>query len=298
MSATTKPAAVVTGASTGIGHASTKVLIAEGFHVFAGVRKTEDTGRLEQEFGEDITPLMMEVTDTASMQAAGDKVREALGGRTLQGLVCNAGVAVTGPLLHIPIEEVENQLNINVLGVIRTVQAFGPLLGTEEGLTGKPGRIVMMSSVAGVMGMPFVGPYAASKHALEGLSKSLRKEMALYGVGVYVIGPGAVATPIWDKADDTSEIDKYRHTDYEKSMQRVFNWMMDRGPKGLPPEQIGQRVHYCLTAADPDFRFAEVPNRFADWTLPRLLPEKVVEKQVVKRLGLRPEDLADARKKG
>ncbi|WP_421789316.1 SDR family NAD(P)-dependent oxidoreductase [Hyphobacterium sp.] len=298
MTAITKPAAVVTGASTGIGHASASVLISNGFHVFAGVRKAEDAERLSQEFGADITPLTMEVTDTASMQAAGEEVRKALGGQTLQGLVCNAGVAVTGPLLHIPIEEVENQLNINVLGALRTVQAFGPLLGAEDGLTGKPGRIVMMSSMAGVMGMPFVGPYAASKHGLEGLSKSLRKELAIYGIGVYVIGPGAVATPIWDKADDTSEVDKYRHTDFAKAMQRVFNWMMDRGPKGLPPEQIGERVHHCLTSDDPDFRFAEVPNRFTEWTLPRLLPEKLVHKQIIKRLGLRPEDLADARKKG
>jgi NAD(P)-dependent dehydrogenase (short-subunit alcohol dehydrogenase family) len=287
----TKPAAVVTGASTGIGHASTKVLIEKGWHVFAGVRKEADADRLRQEFGADITPLPMEVTDTPSMQAAGEKVRAALGGKTLRGLVCNAGIAVTGPLLHIPIEEVETQMNINVLGVIRTVQAFGPLLGADQSLEGKPGRIVTMSSVAGKMGMPFVGPYAASKHALEGLSKSLRKELALYGIGVHIIGPGAVATPIWDKADDRSELEKYAHTDYRKSMERVFNWMLDRGPKGLPPEKIGARVHHCLTADDPELRYAEVPQRFTNWTLPRLLPEKLVDKQVVKRLALRPEDL-------
>lgn len=287
----TKPAAVVTGASTGIGHASTKVLIEKGWHVFAGVRKEADADRLRQEFGEDISPITMEVTDTASMQEAGEKVRAALGGKTLRGLVCNAGIAVTGPLLHIPIEEVEKQMNINVLGVIRTVQAFGPLLGADQSLEGKPGRIVTMSSVAGKMGMPFVGPYAASKHALEGLSKSLRKELALYGIGVHIIGPGAVATPIWDKADDRSELEKYAHTDYRKSMERVFNWMLDRGPKGLPPEKIGARVHHCLTADDPELRYAEVPQRFTNWTLPRLLPEKLVDKQVVKRLALRPEDL-------
>jgi NAD(P)-dependent dehydrogenase (short-subunit alcohol dehydrogenase family) len=287
----TKPAAVVTGASTGIGEATTKVLIRKGWHVFAGVRKAEDADRLKQAFGEDVSPLTMEVTDTASMQAAGEEVRAALGGKTLRGLVCNAGVAVTGPLLHIPVEEVERQLDINVLGVIRTVQAFGPLLGADQSLTGEKGRIVMMSSVAGVMGMPFVGPYAASKHALEGLSKSLRKELNLYGIGVHVIGPGAVATPIWDKADDTSELDKYRETDFIKSMTRVFNWMLDRGPKGLPPEQIGRRVHHCLTHPNPKNRYAEVPERFTNWTLPRLLPEKMVDQQVVKRLALRPEDL-------
>ena len=291
MTAIIKPAAVVTGASTGIGQATTQVLIEKGWHVFAGVRKDEDTARLSQEFGDSVSPLKMEVTDSASMNAAGEKVREALGGNTLQGLVCNAGVAVTGPILHIPVEEFEQQLDINVLGVVRTVQAFGPLLGANKSLTGKPGRVVTMSSVAGKMGMPFVGPYAASKHALEGLSKSLRKELALYGIGVHIIGPGAVATPIWDKADDTSELDKYRHTDYIKSMERVFKWMMDRGPKGLPPRQIGERVHHCLTAANPKNRYAEVPQRFENWTMPRLLPEKFVDQQIIKRLGLRPQDL-------
>ena len=287
----TKPAAVVTGASTGIGEATTKVLIRKGWHVFAGVRKQKDADRLKQAFGEDVSPVTMEVTDTASMQAAGEEVRAALGGQTLRGLVCNAGVAVTGPLLHIPVEEFERQLDINVLGVLRTVQAFGPLLGADQSLTGEKGRIVMMSSVAGKMGMPFVGPYAASKHALEGLSKSLRKELSLYGIGVHIIGPGAVATPIWDKADDTSELDKYKDTDFIESMTRVFHWMLDRGPKGLPPERIGRRVHHCLTAASPKLRYAEVPERFTNWTLPRLLPEKTVDAQVVKRLALRPEDL-------
>lgn len=286
-----KPAAVVTGASTGIGHASAKVLIEKGWHVFAGVRKDEDAAKLREEFGDDVTPLSMEVTSSESMNAAGEKVRAALGGQTLRGLVCNAGIAVTGPLLHIPIEEVENQLDINVLGAIRTVQAFGGLLGADKDLDGEPGRIVMMSSMAGKMGMPFVGPYSASKHALEGLTKSLRKELALYGISVHIIGPGAVATPIWDKADDTSEVDRYKDTDFAESMQKVFNWMMDRGPKGLPPEQIGRRVHHCLTADDPKLRYAEVPDRFTSWTLPRLLPEKIVDKQVIKRLGLRPEDL-------
>jgi len=291
MTIITKPAAVVTGASTGIGHATTQVLIENGFHVFAGVRKDEDGARLSQEFGDSVSPLKMEVTDSASMQAAGENVRAALGGKTLQGLVCNAGVAVTGPILHLDVEDFQRQMDINVTGVVRTVQAFGPLLGVDKTLSGTPGRVVMMSSVAGKMGMPFVGPYAASKHALEGLSKSLRKELALYGIGVHIIGPGAVATPIWDKADDAEELEKYRDTDYIKSMERVLKWMLDRGPKGLPPRQIGARVHHCLTAANPKNRYAEVPQRFENWTMPRLLPEKFIDKQIIKRLALRPEDL-------
>ena len=289
--------AVVTGASTGIGHATTKVLTEKGFHVFAGIRKDEDAQRLKSEFGDRVTPLKMDVTEAATLKAAADQVRAALGQSTLDGLVCNAGIAVAGPLLHINISEVEKQLDINVLGVLRTVQAFAPLLGAEDGRIGQPGRIVMMSSVAGKMGMPFVGPYAASKHALEGLTKSLRKELGLYGIGCVIIGPGAVATPIWDKADEI-DVDQYKDTDYVPAMKRVLHWMQDRGPKGLPPEHIGRRVHDALTKDSPRLRYAEVPDRLMNWSIPRLLPEKVVDAQVMKRIGLRPEDRGEARTDG
>lgn len=281
--------AVVTGASTGIGQASTAYLVKEGFRVFAGVRKSADAERLKDEIGEGVIPLIMDVTDAATLEAAAKVVSETLAGQTLAGLVCNAGIAVAGPLLHIDVDEVATQLDINVLGVIRTVQAFGPMLGADDAYSGKPGRIVMMSSVAGKMGAPFLGPYSASKHALEGLTKSLRKELALYGIECVIIGPGTVATPIWDKAEDI-DVEQYKDTDFVKPMQNVLNWMRKRGPKGLPPEHIAKRVHHAITADKPKLRYAEVPQRFENWTLPRLLPERIVDKLTVKRIGLRPED--------
>lgn len=281
--------AVITGASTGIGHACAAHLIKQGFRVFAGVRKTADAERLRDELGEGVTPLIMDVTDAASLEAAAQAVSETLAGQTLAGLVCNAGIAVAGPLLHIDVDEVATQLDVNVLGVLRTVQAFGPLLGADEAYKGKPGRIVMMSSVAGKMGAPFMGPYSASKHALEGLTKSLRKELALYGIECVIIGPGAVATPIWDKAEEI-DVEQYKDTDYVKPMTNVLNWMRKRGPEGLKPEQIAARVHHAITADKPKLRYAEVPDRFQNWTLPRLLPERMVDKITVKRIGLRPED--------
>lgn len=281
---------VITGASTGIGHACAKVLAKSGFHVFAGVRKEEDAKKLTDEFGEAVTPLMMDVTRPDQLDAAARTVRERLNGRTLAGLVNNAGIAVAGPLLHIDPEEVEQQFQVNLLGVLRATQAFAPLLGADKALAGAPGRIVMMSSVGGKMGMPFVGPYAASKHALEGLSKSLRKELALYDIEVVIIGPGAVATPIWDKADDI-DIDKYRDTDYVPAMKNVLNWMKTRGPNGLKPEVIGEKVKHAITADKPRLRYALVPHRLRNWTIPRLLPERMVDKITVKQVGLRPEDL-------
>ena len=194
-----QPSAVVTGASTGIGAACAKRLVDEGWRVFAGVRKPADGERLKADLGASLIPVIIDVTDTASVKAAAKTVGAALDGQTLKGLVNNAGIAVAGPMLELPLEEFENQMDVNVTGIVRVTQAFGPLLGVDASLTGEPGRIVMMSSVAGEMGAPFLGPYAASKHAVEGISKSLRRELMLYGIEVVVIGPGAVATPIWSQ---------------------------------------------------------------------------------------------------
>lgn len=279
------PSAVITGASTGIGHACTAALTAKGWHVFAGVRKQADADRLKEEFGAAVTPLTMEVTDMASIQAAADTVRAALNGVTLKGLINNAGIAVAGPMLSLPIEEFEHQLDVNVTGVVRVTQAFGPLLGADESLTGEPGRIVMMSSMAGEMGAPFLGPYSASKHAVEGLSKSLRREMMLFGIEVIVLGPGAVATPIWAKSDEV-DVTPYEGSAYYKALVRLRNYMGKSGPEGFPPSVIADRAFRALTEDKPRFRYAIVPQRFTNWSLPRMLPDRMVNNIVAKRLGL------------
>jgi NAD(P)-dependent dehydrogenase (short-subunit alcohol dehydrogenase family) len=280
-----RPAAVVTGASTGIGHACTTRLVAEGWQVFAGVRKPEDGERLREELGERVTPLIMDVTDAASLNTAADRVRQALDGQTLKGLVNNAGIAVAGPMLDLDVEDFQRQMDVNVTGVVRATQAFGPLLGVDEDLDGGPGRIVMMSSVAGEMGAPFLGPYAASKHAVEGISKSLRRELMLYGIEVVVIGPGAVATPIWDKAQDIDP-EPYRETRFYEAMIRIRDWMTKNGPEGFPPSKIADRVFKALTQDKPRFRYAIVPQRLTNWSLQKMLPGRMVNNMVAKRVGL------------
>ena len=281
----TQPSAVVTGASTGIGAACAKRLVDEGWRVFAGVRKNEDGERLKAELGANLVPVTIDVTDTDSVRAAAAIVREALDGQTLKGLVNNAGIAVAGPMLELPIEEFQNQMDVNVTGIVRVTQAFGPLLGVDEGLTGGPGRIVMMSSVAGEMGAPFLGPYAASKHAVEGISKSLRRELMLYGIEVIVIGPGAVATPIWSKAEEI-DTTPYEKSPFYEAMQRIQGWMAKNGPAGFPPSKIADRVFRAFTDAKPRFRYAIVPKRLSNWSLPRMLPERMVNKIVANAVGL------------
>ena len=277
--------AIVTGASTGIGQACATRLVGEGWRVFAGVRKPEDAERLTAELGDHLVPLIIDVTDNDTVLKAAAAVREALDGRTLDGLVNNAGITVAGPMLDLPLEDFQQQLDVNVTGIVRVTQAFGPLLGVDEDLAGGPGRIVMMSSVAGEMGAPFLGPYAASKHAVEGLSKSLRRELMLYGIDVVVIGPGAVATPIWEKAEEVDP-EPYRATRFYEPLLRIRNWMTRNGPEGFPPSKIADRVFLALTEDKPRFRYAIVPQRLTNWSLPKLLPERMVDNMIAKRIGL------------
>jgi len=276
---------VVTGASTGIGWGCVKVLTGKGFHVFGSVRKKVDADRLSAEFGAAFTPLLFDVTDEAAVAGGARQVKAQLKGQPLFGLVNNAGIANPGPLLHIDIASFRQQLEVNVTGQLIVTQAFAPLLGASpDTRTKTPGRICMMSSVGGRVGMPFVGPYNTSKFALEGLSESLRRELIIYGVDVIVIAPGAIATPIWDKAD-TVDVTRYANTPYAGPLAKVKSYMVEMGRKGLKPEQIGQTVLTALTTASPKTRYVVTPDPMQNW-LSLNMPKRTVDQTIAKQLGL------------
>lgn len=179
---------VITGATAGIGRASAILLATKGHRVFAAGR--DETALADLDAGyENIGPLPLDVCDAASVQAAAEKVHEALGGQAPDILINNAGFAVTGPLEAIPDEDWERQFQTNVLGLVRVTRAFLP--GMRER---RAGRIINVSSVAGRVTLPFFGPYNSSKHAVESISDSLRHELRPHGVDVIVIEPGAVKT--------------------------------------------------------------------------------------------------------
>jgi NAD(P)-dependent dehydrogenase (short-subunit alcohol dehydrogenase family) len=277
---------VITGTSTGIGWGTAKVLIGNGFRVFGSVRKVADAERLTAEFGPNFVPLVFDVTDEAAVKAAAGQVRAALAGEKMSGLVNNAGVAVAGPLLELPIEEFRRQIEINLIGVVTTTQAFAPLLGVDRKLTGSSGRIVNIGSVGGRNAVPFLSPYNASKFALEGLSESLRRELLPFGVDVIVIGPGAVATPIWGKAEQI-DITPYRDTPYAVPLERLRNYMLGMGERGLPPERVGEAVLLALTAPKPKVRYAVSPQPLQDF-IARTFPRRFVDRMIGGRLGLLP----------
>jgi NAD(P)-dependent dehydrogenase (short-subunit alcohol dehydrogenase family) len=277
---------VVTGASTGIGWGCVKVLAGAGFHVFGSVRKAADAERLQAEFGAGFTPVVFDVTDAAAVKAGAGFVKAQLNGATLAGLVNNAGIAVSGPLLYLDIDEFRKQLEVNVTGQLVVTQAFAPLLGAEPGANAaQPGRIVMISSVGGKNAAPFVGPYSASKFALEGLSEALRRELMIYGVDVVVVAPGAVATPIWDKADAV-DISRYANTPYVKALNNVKSYMIKLGKQGFPPEKIGEAVRVALTAAKPQTRYVVTPEPLMNWVTLNL-PKRFIDNMIATRLGLK-----------
>ena len=277
---------VVTGVSTGIGWGATKVLIAKGFRVFGSVRKQADAERLRQEFGDRFAPLVFDVTDEAAVRAAAATVEAGLEGETLAGLVNNAGISVVGPLLNMPIDDFRRQIEVNLTGVVITTQAFAPLLAPGPDRRGPPGRIVNISSVGGKNATPFLGPYNASKFAIEGLSEALRRELLIQGVDVIIVAPGAVATEIWGKAKE-EDIAPYANTPFYPALQRVFTHMQEIGAGGLPPEVLGETIAKALTTPRPKVRYSVAPDPIQTFLLGNL-PRRIVDRMIGGRLGLLP----------
>lgn len=278
---------VITGASTGIGRATAEHLAAQGWRVFAGIRKEADGAALV-EADDRIKPILLDVTQPEQVDAAVDTVRAALGGQKLAGLVNNAGIANMGPLALQPLDQFEAHFSVNVFGLLRASQAFAPLLGMDESLEGAPGRIVNITSVGGRLSAPFLGAYTATKHAVESITDSLRRELVLFGIDAIAVGPGAVKTPIWDKAEESNSSNPYANSPWAKPIEIFSETMLDGGRTGLDPIIVAKTIETALSAKKPKARYAPVPDKLTNFTLPMLLPKRVVDGFFWKRFGMSP----------
>lgn len=265
---------VVTGVSSGIGYGTADELCRRGFRVFGSVRTEEDAARLQHTFGNNFTPLVFDVTDADAIGQAAAAVQGQIDEDGLFGLVNNAGISDPGPLSVLPPDSLRRHFEINVVGVLHMVQAFLPLL--RKTTAGRPGRIVNISSVSGRIAYPFMGAYAASKHALEALSDSLRRELLIYGVDVIVIQPGSIDTPIWDKAAPLRT--RFEGTDYHPVLKRMN--LSDERHTALPVSAVTRRIVDALVLPRPKTRYV-IPDRlFRFWLLPRWLPDRWVDREI------------------
>ena len=274
---------VITGVSTGIGYGAAKEFVRSGYRVFGSVRKKEDAERLSVEFGAGFVPLVFDVTDPEAVRAAADEVGEALGDSTLDGLVNNAGTAIGGPLALQPLGEVRTHFEVNVVGLISVTQAFLPLLGMGR-VREEPGKIINIGSTGGKVAMPFIGAYAGTKHAVEGISDAMRRELLPYGIDVVLIEPGAVKTEMWDKG--ASQAGRYTDTDYAGPLDNFRRYAESLAKGGFPAEEFGRRVVNVFEKKRPRTRYAIVPGKFTHFTIPRLLPDRWLDRLIARNLGL------------
>jgi NAD(P)-dependent dehydrogenase (short-subunit alcohol dehydrogenase family) len=280
-------AVVITGVSTGIGHASAKLFTQEGITVFGSVRSAADAARLQNEMGPLFHPLLFDITKENEVKAAAQVVRESLQGKTLWGLINNAGIAVQGAFFNLPVKDFQKQLDVNLTGQLIVTQAFLPLLGTDATLDGPPGKIINISSVSGKNAYPFMGAYAVSKHGLEAFSESLRRELMIFGIDVIIVGPGAIKTDIWDKARREPFPPGLDTSVYFKAAATLKEYMLSNAEKnGLPAETVASLLLKIMRDKHPKTRYALVPQKFISWTLPNFLPRRWVDWIIARKFGL------------
>jgi NAD(P)-dependent dehydrogenase (short-subunit alcohol dehydrogenase family) len=265
---------LISGISTGIGYGTASELCRRGYRVFGGIRDPGQAERLQRELGPNLVPLTFDVTDPDAIRAAIARVESETGGTGLFGLVNNAGISEPGPLTALSPDVLRRHFEVNVIGVLNMVQAALPLLRRQT--PGPPARIVNISSVSGRIAYPFMGPYAASKHALEALSDSLRREFLIYGIDVIVIQPGAIDTPIWDKAAHIGTA--FGDTPYAPVLQGVDLTAQRR--TALPVAAVARRIVDALTVRRPRTRYAISERPVLYWLLPRLLPDRWLDRAI------------------
>jgi len=267
---------VITGASSGIGKATCKTFLMQGYRVFGSVRKSDDAEKLSLELKENFYPLILDVTDYKSVEKAKLIVQKFTKNNRLDLLINNAGIAILGPLEHINMNEFQKQIDVNLKGNLICTRVFLPLLGTNANLKGNPGSIINISSaLGGKIGAPYYGGYCASKHALEGMSETLRRELRLFGIKVVIVSPGAVSTPIWGKVDYNDQSQKYKDTKYYFSFKKNLDLLSKLNRTKLTAKKVSKLIYKISLLKRPKRKYYIVNNFTLNFIL--LAPKFVVD---------------------
>ncbi|MEO0399134.1 MAG: SDR family oxidoreductase [Pseudomonadota bacterium] len=270
---------LVTGASSGIGEATAVHLARKGFNVFAGARRLDALKTLEGLGQGGITAVQLDVTDEGSIKAALAEINDKAG--TLYGLVNNAGVAVAGPVEEVPMNEWRRQYETNVFGVVAMAQAVMPQMRAAGA-----GRIVNIGSLAGRIAVPFMGVYASSKHAVEGISDAMRREFGLHGVKVSLVRPSFVNTPFG--AQEQSGLAPYTEEGgaYAGHVAKMKDWHAKQHPHGASPFDVAEAVEDALTAARPHSRYLAPRKATGSLMMRNLLPSAVIDRVLLRVTGV------------
>lgn len=275
-------AVVVTGASSGLGRFAAIHLAAKGFRVFAGVRSDADGEELANE-SEYLVPIRLDVTSASAIADARELIAATCPDSGLLGLVNNAGVCYSAPLECLSTEDLRHQLEVNVIGTVAVTRALLPLLRAGTAASGPIGRIINVGSGVGRVASPFLGAYAASQFAKEGMSDSLRRELAAQSVSVSVIEPGAILTPIWNKVSDTADrvLDQAPPTvaAHYRAPFTAFVAMNEGLAESsrTTPEHFAKAVEHALTARNPKTRYRVGLDSWTSTLAARLLPDRVLD---------------------
>ncbi len=278
-------AILITGASSGIGAACARYLDGLGYTVWAGVRRKEDGEALARSTSARLRVLLLDVTDPDSITAASRTLTEALLEAGLAGLVNNAGISVAGPLELLPLAEVRTQFEVNVMGALAVTQAVLPLLRRARG------RIVNISSIAGLVATPFLGAYCGSKFALEAMSDALRLELAPWGITVTLVEPGAIQSQIWQRATMSATrtlggIAPEALALYAHPLSRMQEVMAAASARAIPAEAVAQVVARALTVPSPRARYLVGRDARFRAVLKWLLPDRAQDRLLAWFLGL------------
>jgi short-subunit dehydrogenase len=270
---------LITGVSSGIGYDAVRFFLKKGFYVFGSVRKKEDKTKLEEEFqNKKFMCLLFDVTEKEQISKTFHLVKTKLNGNHLYGLVNNAGLSVGGPMSLLPDDKFREQIEVNLFGVRNVTNIFLPLLGAYKGFIGKPGKIIVISSLAGVFNTPFNGAYCVSKHAVESLSEIYRRELMLYGIDVISIQSGPIESQIWTK--NIGGMDEFTDSDYAGMLGKTNTIIENVQKDALPASVISKLLFKILNIKNPKCSYIVSKNKFWTIILVKYLPSRLVDKLI------------------
>ena len=283
MNAIEKKTVVITGASSGIGRACVSRMIQSGWQVFATVRKMKDGDSLRSDFGANLTPVIVDVTDRATVIVAAEQVSSQL--QQLDGLVNVAGVGMVRPVEYVSPGELREIFDINVFGQLAVTQAFLPLLRQARG------RIVNISSVGAHIAIPFGSLINATKSAFGMFSDTLRLELHPFGIRVSVVEPGAIKTPAVGKTLGNVEavvnnLPAAAAAQYGPMLKNFAGRAYAREMKGSPPQVVAQAVHHALTARRPRTRYRVGKHARLLGALPQIFPDRFLDALLLRIAGV------------